>query len=87
MDKGKLIGNIIGIFIGGIFFLGFLLTGLNIIEDGKIAKETKDAFCPEGRTYEGTFDVKSYCKGQEYTCSTEECYWITDKQETTKGDG
>ena len=77
--------------LGFIFFAGilafFVYTAFvivtNINENQSIAKETKDVFCPEGRTYEGLFDVKSYCKGKEYTCSIEECYWITEEQEKT----
>jgi len=80
----EIAGSIIGAIILGVFLLGGYFAFTNMVEDNKIAKETKDNFCPDGRTYEGLFEVKSYCEGKEYTCSTTECYWIRDKEEKRK---
>lgn len=86
MDWEEIIGTLIGGFIILVFLLGALLASINILDNRNLAYETENAFCPEGKTFEsaGFGGSITFCKGKQYTCSTSECYWITDSQEKVK---
>jgi len=76
-DLLKEIANTLLVAIIVFLILGvFYFTFTNISDERKLARETENSFCAEGRTYEGLFEVKSYCKGKQFTCETEKCYWV-----------